>query len=184
MGFTCERILPSLLGSHDVTRMKLKDSIVIAAPALQVWAWLADPATWTHWNTKIKVLRRDRSGHLMVKELFSASFRLAKRRARAQVAVTDVRPAAKLELVHHFDYEERRRAVRMRFRLTPVEGGTRVSQEVDLGKSGIPLLMQAFIAGLQKLGRTRDFSTLENLKQAVEAALSAQQPRNDSSLAA
>lgn len=150
--------------------MKLKESIIIAATPETVWKHLADPNTWRQWNTRVKVVRRDRSGELSSSEQFSAKLLIRDREVPSQIAVARCQKGAKLELVQNFEDSQRRRMVRVKFRLTASRGGgTRVSQEVDLGKSGVPLLVRTFIVVLHKLGKSEEISPLENLKRLIEA---------------
>lgn len=149
-------------------RVKLKDSIIIAAAPETVWRHLADPTTWDQWNTRVKVVRRDRSGELKSSEQFSAQLRIRDRQVASQIAVARCQKGVRLELVQNFDDPQRRRMVRVKFRLSASRGGTRVSQEVDLGRSGVPLLVRTFIVVLHKLGKSDEMSPLENLKRLVE----------------
>ena len=168
LGFTLSRVDPNTWEADRKIRVKLKESIIIAATTDIVWKHLADPNTWRHWNTKVKVVRRDRSGELDRSEQFSAQLRIQKREVASQIAVAKCTKGAKLELVQNFEDSQGRRMVRVKFRLTSVSQGTRVSQEVDLGRSGVSLLSRTLIVVLHKLGRAEEVSPLENLKRLIE----------------
>ena len=168
LSFTPSRISPNHWEELRQSLVKLKESIIIAAAADIVWKHLADPNTWRHWNTKVRVVRRDRSGELDRSEQFSAQLRIQKREVASQIAVSKCTKGSKLELVQNFEDSKGRRMVRVKFRLTSVRQGTRVSQEVDLGRSGVSLLSRTLIVVLHKLGRAEEVSPLENLKRLIE----------------
>ena len=73
-----------------------------------------------------------------------------------------------LEMVQNFEDSKGRRMVRVKFRLTAVRQGTRVSQEVDIGRSGVSLLGRTLIVVLHKLGKAEEVSPLEKLKLLIE----------------
>ena len=148
--------------------MKLKESIIIAAPTDTVWKHLADPNTWREWNTKVKVVRRYRTGELSRSEQFSAQLRIQKRQVASQIAVSKCKKGEALEMVQKFEDSKGRRMVRVKFRLTAVRQGTRVSQEVDIGRSGVSLLGRTLIVVLHKLGQAEEVSPLEKLKLLIE----------------
>ena len=168
LSFTRSRLEPNTWQVDGKIRVKLKESIIIAATTDTVWKHLADPNTWRHWNTKVKVVRRDRSGELDRSEQFSAQLRIQKREVASQIAVSKCTKGAKLELVQNFEDSKGRRMVRVKFRLTSVRQGTRVSQEVDLGRSGVSLLSRTLIVVLHKLGKAEEVSPLEKLKLLIE----------------
>ncbi len=144
----------------------------MAAPPEAVWKHLADPATWSEWNTRIQIVRRDRDGELRASEQFSAQLQVQDRLVASHVVVSRCHKEAKLELVQNFEDSQRRRMVKVKFRLAPTRGGgTRVSQEVDLGRSGVSLLARTVSVVLHKLGRSEEFSPLENLKRLVESGI-------------
>ncbi len=171
LGFTRSRLEPNTWEADRKILVKLKESIIIAAPTDTVWKHLADPNTWREWNTKVKVVRRDRTGELSRSEQFSAQLRIQKRQVASQIAVSKCTKGEKLEMVQNFEDSKGRRMVRVKFRLTAVRQGTRVSQEVDLGRSGVSLLSRTLIVVLHKLGKAEEVSPLEKLKLLIEGVV-------------
>ena len=144
--------------------MKLRESIEVPAFPEQVWAMIADPDTWPGWNPKIQTVRRDRKGLAQVGEQFHANFKMRGRELPSNVEVLQLDPYVHLLLRQSYDYQQRIRSVEVTFDLTAKANGVRLTQTVDLSRTGIWWPLRLLIALIHRFGRPSGKGPLDELQ--------------------
>jgi len=150
--------------------MKLRESILIPSSLEQIWAAIADPATWPTWNTKIQSVRRSNRGPVVMGEQFHAVFKLGQRETPSEIEVVASEPPARLELRQHYELGQRARSADIAFLLETTDGGVRLTQTVDLARAGIPWLLRLLIGWVHRSGRPAGPSSLDRLRALVRSA--------------
>lgn len=165
--------LASLRGESlgKVWRMRMTESILIAADIATVWPWVADPVAHAEWNPKIVSIGRDRNGPVVTGERFEMSARIGTGRDReklSRVEVVRVVPPTTVTFRHESAGRDGSGVIEDAYALEPEAGGTRLTQTVAVTIS--PWWAHLLVSFIARFGTSVDASPLENLKRCIERA--------------
>lgn len=151
--------------------MKLRDSIVIAAPAEQVWPLVADPAVQAGWNPKIVAVDRRRSGPATLGEQFQISYRMSRQQVEYRTSVIECEPWRCIAFRHLQYWKQAESIIVERYELLERSAGVRLKQSVDLAQSGMPWPFQFLFWFVHQFGRATEKPYLVRLRELAQAPL-------------
>jgi len=149
--------------------VKLRERITISAPPDVLWPFLADPVQMSLWNDKIVAVDRDSDQPVRTGETFNMIYRMRSKESECVVTVRDVQPGAAVTYEHVAEWRGKPQIVHQTLRLKSTGNQTRVTEEIDLAKAGIPLPFRLLIWVINRFGKPTGEMPLEKLKRLVEA---------------
>jgi hypothetical protein len=148
--------------------MRLRESVIIAADALTVWPFLADPVLQADWNPKVVSIDRERSGPVQCGERFEMIYRMSGRENQSRVEVTVVEPAKRVVFLHHTTWKSQDQIVEESYEISLHGNGVKVIQAIDLRRAGIPWPFRLLIWSIHRFGWSAEEPYLDRLKRLVE----------------
>lgn len=145
--------------------MKLRESVVIAAAAEDVWPWVADPVLQAGWNPKIVEVNRDAKGLACLGEKFSVVYRMRGRETKSLVEVTRCQPPLSIAFQHS---QDDRHVVEELYTIEPCAKGSRLLQTIDLSRAAVPWPFRVIMWLINRLGRPQGQPYLDRLRELVE----------------
>ncbi|MDY7092650.1 MAG: SRPBCC family protein [Acidobacteriota bacterium] len=161
--------------------MKLRFEVRIAAPPQRVWPWVADPLRMARWNPKLVAIDRAASGELQAGEEYELIYRMSGRDTELRARVELAKPPVELAIRLWDEAGPHERPTVESYRLEARGDGTRLRQEIDLSRTGIPWPARLLMALLSRWGRPRDEPYLERLRRLVEEPQDPPNPASTSS---
>jgi len=155
----------------------MRERTTIAALPDQVWPYLADPELMAGWNPKIVEVDRSARGPVSLGERYAMSYRMSGKSQRMRITVVESQFPHRLVLQHEQDPARPDRYVREEYDLEEHAGKTRVTQRIDLKRSGMPLWVRPLFWLLHTFGRPTGKRYLEELRDLVEADSDGKKPR-------
>jgi hypothetical protein len=149
--------------------MAVEETIEIAAPAENVWPFIADPRRMADWHENLVSVSRDAIGPLKLGEQFSAVYQMSGKRREATSEAVRCQPPLALTLRHRIKTEPAEQFVDESYDLFPKGTVTRVRQRVDFSHAGLPLWARAIVWFISTFGHPVGEGTLEPLKRVAES---------------
>jgi len=151
--------------------MKIRQNTFIAAAALDVWPFVADPLLQAEWNPNVVSIDRVGSGPVRAGETFRMIYRMSGRDKPSRVEIAEAAPAERVVFLHHFGMESFGQTVAVAFGITPHGEGVKVVQTVDLHPTGLPFPIRILLWFIHRVGRDTEMPHLERLRRIVEERL-------------
>lgn len=149
--------------------MKLREQTTIRASASEVWPYLVDPVIQAAWNPKVVSIDRAVDGPVQLGESYDMIYRMSGKEKMSRVTVTEMRPEEFIAFEHQMEESGVERSVVEGFHITPVYGGVRLVQTIDISKMKMPLWLRMLIWVITRLGKEKEPSYLVRLKKMIES---------------
>ena len=146
----------------------LRTTIDITADPDAIWPHIADPVLMSVWNTRIVAVEREEEGELQEGDRLDMMYLMSDEKRRSEVEVVRCDRPREFVLNHWLMEADRPGMVAETYLLEDRGGTTRVTQLVNLGQSGIPILVRGAIWFFSRMGRPVGDGPLQRLKRSVE----------------
>ncbi|MEZ6243626.1 MAG: SRPBCC family protein [Phycisphaerales bacterium] len=151
----------------DLARVKLRESIDIAAPPEVVWPFVADPVMESAWNPKIVGVDRERRQTVGAGERYRMTFHMGARDHEYDVEVLAVEEPLRVQYAMKTT-DLTAGEVRVLYELAKTSKGVRLRQTIDLSRAPIPLPFRALIWLITRLGSSKETPYLDRLREQAE----------------
>jgi uncharacterized protein YndB with AHSA1/START domain len=148
--------------------MRLLDSVIIAAEAMEVWAFVADPALQKKWNPKIVEVMRERKGAVELGEKFEMVYRMSGQENHTRVEVTAADEGERVVFLHRSIWKSVERIVEEEYAITAHGAGVKVVQTIDFSRAGVPWLLRVVIWVITRFGTKVEKPYLWRLRELVD----------------
>lgn len=148
--------------------MILRQTVWIDAPPEEVWVFLDDPEIMKAWNPKLVSVVPNPHRTRCVGREYRAVYSMSGRQTECIARVEKYQPPLRLEIHVRRREDTRGKYVREIYELSAHNGGTQVTQSVDLQSWGIPSWVGLFMKLLHRFGSSVEQPYLERLKNLVE----------------
>lgn len=145
--------------------MQLRELIVVAAAAEDIWPWVADPVLQSGWNPRIVAVNRDAKGPARLGEKFSVVYRMSGKDTESHVEVTECQPPLRIAFEH---FQGDRQIVEEVYVIEPHSKGSRLLQTIDFSRASIPWPFRAIMWLINRFGQPQQRSFLDRLRELVE----------------
>ena len=149
--------------------MTLRERIHIQAPPNRIWPLIADPTRMADWNPKIVSVDRSAPQTLRLGQRFQVVYRMSGRDRASDAEVIDCLEPRELVIRHHYVWKSADRYADERYHLAPSPGTTRLTQEIDMTGSGVPLWLQVLAWLIHRVGEPVGKPYLATLRELAEA---------------
>ncbi len=150
--------------------MILKDSVRINAPPERVWQYLEDPERMKLWNPKIKAVVSVSWGQRCKGFRYRLTYVLGGKESEISAEIEEYQPPTKLVIRHTGGRLPPGGYAQEIYELSRENGGTALTQTIQVHNSGINILFRLFIAFVHRFGKPTRKKYLTVLKELVEGA--------------
>lgn len=150
--------------------MKLVDTIFINRPAGTIWAFLENPANMPLWNPKVKRVSPSSFAGPQQGYRYAITYQMHERAKASEFLAEFVHfePSSKLVIRHTGGLSPRNSVIEEMYELSERDGGTSLTQSIDIGNSGIPIFFRLLIWLIQRWGKPTGKRYLETLRDIIE----------------
>jgi len=150
--------------------MKLVNSIFISRPAGTVWAFLENPANMLLWNPKVKHVSPSSFSKPHQGYRYAITYQMHENSRASEFLAEFVHfePFSKLVIRHSGGISSHNRVIEEIYELAERDGGTFLTQTINITNSGINIFWRALIWIIQRWGKPKGKPYLETLRDIVE----------------
>ena len=156
--------------------MKLVNSIFIHRPAKTVWAFLEKPENMLLWNPKVKHVSPSSFSAPQQGYRYAITYQLHEnsRATEFMAEFVHYEPYSKLVIRHTENTSARNRVIEEIYELSERDGGTFLTQTINIENSGINIFFRILIWMIQRWGKPVGKPYLADLRDIIEQGESAQ----------
>jgi len=150
--------------------MKLIDKIFINLPAQAVWAFLENPANMPLWNPKVKRVSTMSSDAPKLGYRYAITYQMHERADAAEFLAefVDFEPFSRLRIRLTGNQAPHNRIIYEIYELSQRDGGTFLTQIINIENSGVNIIFRLLIWIIQRWGKPTGTRYLETLRDIVQ----------------
>lgn len=150
--------------------MNLRDHVDVGQSPEAVWRVLEDPSNLPAWNPNVQRVGPITWGAPAKGFRYRATYVLRGNANELDAEIEEFLPPVRLAVRLSGGRMPKDAFAREVYDLTPIPGGTRLVQTIELGNSGIPLVFRMLMWFIQRFGTPTGKTFLATFKELVEAA--------------
>ncbi|MDE3120022.1 MAG: SRPBCC family protein [Nitrospirota bacterium] len=150
--------------------MNLRDQVDIGCSPEKIWLVLEDPNNLPAWNPNVQRVGPITWGTPAKGFRYRATYVLRGKANEMDAEIEEFQPPVRLAVRLSGGRMPKGAFAREVYDLTPIPGGTRLVQTIELDRSGIPLVFRALMWFIQRFGKPTGKTFLATFKELVEAA--------------
>ncbi|MFM8551683.1 MAG: SRPBCC family protein [Nitrospiraceae bacterium] len=150
--------------------MNLRDHVDVGRPPETVWRFLEDPNNLPAWNPNVQRVAPVTWGAPAKGFRYRATYVLRGKANEMEAEIEEFQPPVRLAVCLSGGRMPKNAFAREVYDLTPIPGGTRLVQTIELNNTGIPLVFRLLMWFIQRFGKPTGKTFLATFKELVEEA--------------